>query len=191
MPPISTGKESLPPRRREKQIASTTRGKESKWLLAATWLAKQATHNPGMRTAIHPFRRLALIPSKERNPTLNGKMKERIEDYVVIAGNEPIPKEWLQRIEQMVMSRGLDETSIHIAHQFPRLTELLTDPNSTIQFVNSQKIPEKWRRPLGAFARCPNEQLRAVGLLLYLRKAHRTYPNELNEQAIQLMRRMH
>jgi hypothetical protein len=90
----------------------------------------------------------------------------------------------------MVLNQGVDETVVRIAPQFPRLTELLTDPNAFTQFIESGGVPQKWKKPLQSFARTPNEQLRAIGLLLYLRKAYRTPSTNINERTLQLVRRL-
>ncbi len=141
----------------------------------ATWLTRQAGHHPRMRAAINPFRRLALAPHGAPGPTFQGN-----EEVVMVTENEPMKKEWLKKIEHMIVHRGLDETIIQIAPQFPKLTELLTDTEATQRFVASKNIPLKWKKPLQSFATCSNEQLRAVGLLLYLRKAHKNNPRVQN-----------
>jgi hypothetical protein len=86
---------------------------------------------------------------------------------------EHVPKNVLSQIEQMIVKDGLDETVLRIAPQFPRLTELLTEKTSLMQFLEYEDVPEKWRKALHAFAKCPNNELRAVGTVVYLRKAHR------------------
>lgn len=126
----------------------------------ATWFAHQAGHQPKLRVAIQPFRRLALTPAPKTRTIRLGEV-------------EQVPKNVLSQIEQMIVKDGLDETVLRIAPQFPRLTELLTEKTALMQFLEYEEVPEKWRKALHAFAKCPNNELRAVGTVVYLRKAHR------------------
>lgn len=126
----------------------------------ATWFAHQAGHQPKLRVAIQPFRRLALTPAPKTRTIRLGEV-------------ESVPKNVLSQIEQMIVKDGLDETVLRIAPQFPRLTELLTEKETLVQFLENEEVPEKWKKALHSFAKCPNNELRAVGTVVYLRKAHR------------------
>ncbi len=126
----------------------------------ATWFAHQAGHHPSLRTAIQPFRRLALTPAPKTRTIRLGEV-------------ENVPKNVLSQIEQMIVQDGLDETVLRIAPRFPRLTELLTEKETLLEFLHTTDVPEKWKKALHTFAQGPNHELRAVGTAIYLRKAHR------------------
>ena len=124
---------------------------------------------------------------------LSRKVRRVIEPSIYIGGNELIPRKKLTQIEQMILTRGVEETVLQIAALHPYLAELLQDPRAFTQFIrNPTFVSPKWKANLEKFAQA-NPKLRAVGLLLFLRMAYRNPPavrQQLNRLAQAQQRRM-
>lgn len=131
----------------------------------ANWLAHQRQRNPELRTTLLPVSRLCLEKGTIARHA-NGKAIEYGEE------NAWMDPQTIQEIEQMIMDQGLDETIMHIAVRHPTLTELLTDKAVYQRFVEGENIPVVWRKRLLALTKVRNAELRGMGLLVYLRKAH-------------------
>jgi hypothetical protein len=73
---------------------------EKERLPVADWLAHQAGHHPRLRSAIHPFQRLALTAAPMRPMLRHTASKTSFPDvFIVLGESEPIHREWLQRID--------------------------------------------------------------------------------------------
>lgn len=131
----------------------------------ANWLAHQRQRNPELRATLLPVSRLCLEKGSEFRSG-SGKKIVYEEEH---AWMDP---QTIQEVEHMIMDQGLEETVMHIAVQHPALTELLTDQKAYQRFVEEERIPVIWRKRLLALTNVRNAELRGMGLLVYLRKAH-------------------
>lgn len=82
-------------------------------------------------------------------------------------GNGTISKAQLKTIEHMLAREGFETTLMHISTPHPMLADLFQDKEQYMEFVS--QIPEKkWQQVLVPFANHPNQQLRAMALLVFL-----------------------
>ncbi|MEK6902058.1 MAG: hypothetical protein AABX02_00525, partial [archaeon] len=131
----------------------------------ANWLAHQRQRHPELRTTLLPVSRLCL---EKATPERSGSGMSG--EYS--SENAWMNPQTIREIERMIMDQGMDETVMHIAVRHPALTELLTDTHAYQRFIERENIPEVWRKRLYALSRVRNAELRGMGLLVYLRKAH-------------------
>ncbi len=88
-------------------------------------------------------------------------------------GNTSIARNQLKTIERMLAIDGFETTLMHVAAPHPVLADLFQDSAQYIEFV--KQIPEKkWQNVLMPFAAHPNQQLRAMALLVFLQQARAT-----------------
>ncbi|QQR92612.1 MAG: hypothetical protein IPJ89_05705 [Candidatus Iainarchaeum archaeon] len=92
-----------------------------------------------------------------RNPTIR-------------VGNGTITKAQLKTIEHMLAREGFETTLMHISTPHPMLADLFQDKEQYAEFV-SQISEKKWQQVLAPFAVHPNQQLRAMALLVFLQNA--------------------
>lgn len=92
-----------------------------------------------------------------RNPTIR-------------VGNGTITKSQLKKIEHLLAREGFETTLMHISTPHPMLADLFQDKEQYAEFV--AQIPEKkWQQVLAPFVAHPNQQLRAMALLVFLQNA--------------------
>lgn len=120
---------------------------------------------PGIGRALREMHRLAgRQPLFER--LLNRNPSVRV-------GNGTITKAQLKTIEHMLAREGFETTLMHISTPHPMLADLFQDREQFAEFV--RQIPEKkWQQALAPFSAHPNQQLRAMALLVFLQHARTT-----------------
>ncbi len=117
---------------------------------------------PGIGKALREMHRLA-----GRQPLFERLLNRH---PAVRVGNGMISKAQLKTIEHMLAREGFETTLMHISTPHPVLADLFQDKQQFAEFV--REIPEKkWQQALAPFSTHPNQQLRAMALLVFLQHA--------------------
>ncbi len=98
--------------------------------------------------------------------------RQRGRDPVLIVGNQQIRRRELAEIERMIIEYGLEVTLMRIALQYPFLADMMKNPATFEKFVKSKFVHPKWKERLLSVNRYASKELRAVALMLFLRKAY-------------------
>lgn len=99
--------------------------------------------------------------------------KTQTNTVIVLDEKEKIPMKELWDFEHMLSRNETDVENVvmTVAPHYPYLAELLTDARMYRKFVKQTQF-KKWKNALGIMSQHPNEKLRAIALLLFLRHAH-------------------
>ncbi len=133
------------------------------------WLVKQHVRHPKV-AAFNEVIRLSRMPDeagKERKKIVN-------QDWSVLVNpSEKVSRKTLFELEKTVLEKGVEEAAMAVSMEYPSLAEVLLQKNEYTDFVKRACVHEKWKKNLLQLSET-NPNVRAVGLLLYLRKAYRT-----------------
>lgn len=108
-------------------------------------------------------------------------MGENQDRSVVVNSSERVSRKTLFELEKTVLEKGVEEAAIAVSVQYPSLAEILLQKNDYVAFVNANCTHEKWKKNLLQLSET-NPNVRAVGLLLYLRKAYRTNTSKTSKK---------
>jgi hypothetical protein len=99
-------------------------------------------------------------------------MNDNQDMSVLVNSSEKVSRKTLFELEKTVLEKGVEEAAMAVSMQYPSLAEILLQKNDYVTFVNENCSHEKWKKNLLQLSET-NPNVRAVGLLLYLRKAYR------------------
>ena len=138
------------------------------------WLVRQHGRHPKVSAFTEMIRlsRMSEEAAKGRSPSQNEEVS------VLVNPSERVPRRTLFELEKTVLEKGVEEAAMAVSMQYPSLAEILLQKNDYVEFVNARCSHEKWKKNLLQLSET-NPNVRAVGLLLYLRKAYRP----VNEKA--------
>lgn len=132
------------------------------------WLVKQHGRHPHV-SAFTELIRLSRMPEEAAQLPLQ---KGENEINVDVTPHERVSRKTLFELEKTVLEKGVEEAAIGVSMHYPALAEILLQKEEYIQFIQTTFSHEKWKKNLLQFSET-NPNVRAVGLLLYLRKAYR------------------
>lgn len=138
------------------------------------WLVRQHGRHPKV-SAFNEMIRLSRISEEAIRERSAGDVQEV---SVLVNPSERVPRRTLFELEKTVLEKGVEEAAMAASMQYPSLAEILLQKNDYVEFVNARCSHEKWKKNLLQLSET-NPNVRAVGLLLYLRKAYRP----VNEKA--------
>lgn len=155
---------------------STTHGHVEK---RTEWLVRQHGRHPKV-AAFNEMIRLSRMPDEAIKGRASENENEQV--HVMVNPSERVPRKTLFELEKTVLEKGVEEAAMAVSMQYPSLAEILLQKNDYVEFVNARCSHEKWKKNLLQLSET-NPNVRAVGLLLYLRKAYR--PSASNGSASQ------
>ncbi len=132
------------------------------------WLVKQHARNPRV-SAFNEIIRLSRVPEE---PSKVRSLGENEEVHVNVTPTELVSRKLLFELEKTVLEKGVEEAAIGVSTQYPSLAEILLQKDDYIQFVTNSCTHERWRKNLLQFKETTPD-VRAISILLYLRKAYR------------------
>ncbi len=132
------------------------------------WLVRQHGRHPRV-SAFNEMIRLSRMPDEAAKRAMSD---EDTDMSVVVNSSERVPRKTLFELEKTVLDKGVEEAAMSVSMQYPSLAEILLQKNDFVAFVNANCLHEKWKKNLLQLSET-NPNVRAVGLLLYLRKAYR------------------
>lgn len=141
------------------------------------WLVRQHGRHPKV-AAFNEMIRLSRMPDeagRERKKMINQ------DTSVIVNPSEKVSRKTLFELEKTVLDKGVEEAALAVSMQYPSLAEILLQKNDYVTFVNGNCTHEKWKKNLLQLSET-NPNVRAVGLLLYLRKAYRTPTRKLSTE---------
>ncbi len=132
------------------------------------WLVRQHGRHPKV-SAFNEMIRLSRMPDEAARARSTSENQDL---SIVVNSSERVPRKTLFELEKTVLEKGVEEAAMSVSMQFPSLAEILLQKNDFVEFVNANCSHEKWKKNLLQLSET-NPNVRAVGLLLYLRKAYR------------------
>ncbi len=132
------------------------------------WLVRQHGRHPRV-SAFNEMIRLSRMPDEAARARATN---ENADMSIIVNSSEHVPRKTLFELEKTVLEKGVEEAAMAVSMQYPSLAEILLEKNDYVTFVNTNCSHEKWKKNLLQLSET-NPNVRAVGLLLYLRKAYR------------------
>lgn len=132
------------------------------------WLVRQHGRHPKV-SAFNEMIRLSRMPDEAARARSTNENQDL---SIVVNSSERVPRKTLFELEKTVLEKGVEEAAMSVSMQYPSLAEILLQKNDYVAFVNQNCSHEKWKKNLLQLSET-NPNVRAVGLLLYLRKAYR------------------